>query len=166
MNAGTMFEWEGAAVEEAARLVADRDPRQYRIGMLTVGPWPDGPACALQWFVRHTELAQFLLRVEPRRAGLTGADFIAFKTNALPTVTAMEVTGLSEDLRQLFNAVSGPHFGVHWWGTLESLKAGETEWARSVLAKLDAEAPLANTRTGELLELLRRDYPSPKPVRP
>lgn len=165
MNAGTMFEWEGAAVDEACRLVAGRDPRKYRIGLLTAGPWPDGPACALQWFVRHTELAQFLLRVEPRRAGLHGADFIAFKTATMPVVTAMEVAGLNEDLREQFNALSAPQFGVRWWGSLESLKAGETSWARSVLSKLDAAAPLPNARTPELLDLLQRDYPPPEPLK-
>ncbi|MCK8515754.1 hypothetical protein M0534_05355 [Methylonatrum kenyense] len=162
MAIGTMFEWEGAAVDEACRIVSGRDPRHYRIGLLTVGPWPDGPACALQWFVRHTELAQFLLRVEPRRAGLRGADFIGFKTAAMPVITAMEVAGLNEDLRQQFNEISAPGFGVHWWGSLESLKSGETAWPRAVLAKLQATAPLPNARTPELLELLRRDYPPPQ----
>ena len=165
MNVGTMFEWEGAAVDEACRIVADRDPRKHRIGLLTVGPWPDGPAWALQWFVRHTELAQFLLRVEPRRAGLLGADFIAFKTATMPVITAMEVAGLNEDLRQQFNALSAPHFGVHWWGSLESLKAGETAWARSVLAQLETTAPLPNSRTPELLDLLQRDYPPPTTIK-
>lgn len=161
-----MFPWEGKDVATASALVATRDPREYRVGLLTTGPWPDGSTHALYWFVRHPEMAQFLLRVEPRYRGLQGAAFIDFKTRAQDLVTALEVTGPSEDLRQQLNAEAQPRFGVRWWGTLESLKAGDGDWPRQVLERLTGGKPLENRRTEELVRYLQREYPAAGPSAP
>jgi len=174
-----MFSWEGQEVITASAEVALRDPRKYRIGLLTTGPWPPaGPAqphesgveqkrhgqSALHWFGRHPELAQFLMRVEPRRWGMEMGELIAFKARIHSLITAMEVTGLNEDLRAAFNEMAAPLFGIRWWGSLETLKQGQGDWPQEVLLRYaglprdHAPVTLENREIPGLISFLQRDY--------
>lgn len=162
-----MYSWEGQDVATACATVAERDPRRYRIAMLTRSPWQDGTDFALYWFGRPQELAQFLMRVEPRRWGVEMGDLIAFKAQVQEVITTIEVTGIDEHLRELFNGLSAPVFGVHWWGTLEALKTGHGEWPREVLCRFSGlsagedPAPLENREVPSLIRFLQQEYPPP-----
>ncbi|MEX0732908.1 MAG: hypothetical protein WED00_06005 [Aquisalimonadaceae bacterium] len=163
-----MFNWEGQDAASACAAIAERDPRRYRIGMLTTGPWPAGPDCALQWFGHHSELAQFLLRVEPRRWGINTGELIAFKARVQDVITTVDVAGITEQQRCRFNDLSAPAFGVRWWGTLEALKQGRGAWPRELLRGFDdlpanAEvAALDNHRVADLIQFLQSQYPGPR----
>lgn len=160
-----MFSWEGQDVATACATVAGRDPRRYRIAMVTEAPWPEGSACSLYWFARPQELAQFLMRVEPRRRGVEMGELIAFKARVQDVITAVEVTGINEQLRTAFNGLSAPVFGVRWWGMLEAIKAGQGEWPQTVLRRFgnlpaDAEqGSLDNRQVPELIRFLQQHYP-------
>ncbi len=160
-----MFDWEGRDIVDASRLIAKRDPRRYRTGLLTAGARPEGSACALQWFRGHPEMAQFLMRVEPRRWGLEMSELIAFKARVQDVITAVDVTGPDESLRSLFNELATPHFAVRWWGTLDDLKAGRGDWPRTLLARFQdlspgtEPKPLDNRQVADLIEFLKTEYP-------
>lgn len=167
-----MFSWEGEDVVDACTDVAARDPRTYRIGMLTMAPWPDGSTFALHWFGRHPEMAQFLMRVEPRRWGVEMGELIAFKARVQGVVTAIDVTGPSEEHRHAFNELAAPHFGIAWWGSLEALKEGRGHWPENLLRKYrgsspdTAPEPLANQETAEFIRFLQREFPPQAPEDP
>lgn len=163
-----MYSWEGQDLADACKTVWERDPRRYRLGLLTHGPRPDGEAYSLSWFGHHAELAQFLMRVEPRRWGVVTGDLIAFKATIQDTITAIEVNGLTESLRSRFNALCEPAFNVLWWGGLEDLKTGSGPWPHELRRRFQGAPtgysashpePLENPRVPDFIRFLHETYP-------
>ena len=159
-----MFEWEGETIEAVTRLMARRDPKRYRLGMLTAGPWPpEEDTGVMQWFANRSELSQFLPRVEPRRWGADGLSYIELRDALQECAVPLQVSGPTEALRERVNACAAPEFGIRWWGTLDELREGRSTWARELFSALADPPPqdhaLPPRRVSELLALVARRYP-------
>ncbi|SEO56270.1 hypothetical protein [Aquisalimonas asiatica] len=154
-----MFPWEGKELAEIDALMAARDPRRYRLALVT--DTADGDATVMVWFSGRSEMGHYLARVEPRRRGLDGLDYIRLRDALQETLAGLEIRGTSNDLREAVNLCADPLFRIRWWGTLESLRQGDTSWAREQLAALQPAAtpPLHARRTSELLQHLQRYAP-------
>ena len=150
-----MFPWEGEDIDAIEALMATRDPRRYRLGLVTRNLETGQHSCA--WFSGRSELGHYLARVEPRRHGLEGLDYIRVRDRLQDTLAALEIRGTDPRLRASVNGLTEPVFRVAWWGTLESLRQGEDDWSRDLLSALDPSAspPLPPKRTEELIGALR-----------
>ncbi|MFV8833658.1 hypothetical protein [Aquisalimonas sp.] len=154
-----MFPWEGKDIAEIDALMAARDPRRYRLGLVTDS---GGDASTVMvWFSGRSEMGHYLARVEPRRRGLDGLDYIRLRDVLQDALAGLEIRGTSAELRDAVNACAAPVFQVRWWGTLETLRQGDAPWTRARLAELQPAAapPLPARRTAELLEQLQRYAP-------
>lgn len=151
-----MFPWEGKDIDAIEALMATRDPRRYRVGLVTRNLESGRYSCA--WFSGRSELGHYLARVEPRRQGLEGLDYIHVRDSLQNTLAALEIRGPDARLRDSVNALAEPVFQVAWWGPLESLRQGEDDWSRHLLSTLDPDLtpPLPAKRTEELVAALYR----------
>lgn len=154
-----MFPWEGKELAEIDALMAARDPRRYRLGLVT--ETPSDNSTVMVWFSGRSELGHYLARVEPRRRGLEGLEYIRLRDPLQELLTGLEIRGTTTELRDAVNACANPVFRIRWWGTLEALREGEDPWAQAELSELRPAAtpPLPARRTAELLERLRRYAP-------
>lgn len=149
-----MFPWEGQALPAIDAMMRERDPRRYRLALLTTTA--DGDSAVMVWFPGRSELGQYLARVEPRRRGLEGLEYAQLRDTLQARLAALEVRGTTAELRESVNEHTLPVFRIHWWGTLESLRQGGDAWSRSMLRALTppADPPLPARRTVELLDVL------------
>lgn len=156
-----MFPWEGRDIGEIEALMGERDPRRYRLGVLTVSEVSAGPPAAMMWFPGRSEMGQYLARVEPRRHGLEGIEAIELRDALQNVLAGLEIRGPADTLRAAANEASAGVFRVQWWGTLEELREGQDVVGRELLAALSppAQPPLPAKRTEELIELIRARYP-------
>lgn len=151
-----MFPWEGMEIEAIEAMMATRDPRRYRTGLVTRNLESGRHYSA--WFSGRSELGHYLARVEPRRHGIEGLDYVRMRDRLQDTLAALEIRGPDPRLRDAVNALAQPAFQVAWWGPLESLRQGEDTWSRQLLDTLDPAAtpPLPAKRTEELIAALYR----------
>lgn len=156
-----MFPWEGRDIDEIEALMSERDPRRYRLGVLTRSEATPGPPAAIMWFPGRSEMGQYLARVEPRRHGLEGIEAIELRDALQNVLAGLEIRGPADTLRAAANEASAGVFRIQWWGTLEELRQGGDSLGRELLAALSppAEPPLPAKRTEELIELMRARYP-------
>ncbi|WP_435105261.1 hypothetical protein [Arhodomonas sp. AD133] len=146
-----MHGWEGKAFEDIEKLTRRRDPRRYPVGAVT----SDGTREVVQWFRNYPELQQYLVRMEPQRWGLAGADLLALKPELERALTPLAVAGPVPAVRATYNEAVAGYFTLLWWGTLDDLLAGDDDWSARTLAAARAAAFTGEPRRERLLEWLK-----------
>ena len=151
-----MFPWEGMDLVDIDAHFGERDPRRYRLALVTATPGGETPT--VTWFSGRSELGHYLARIEPRRRGLDGLDYIQLRDKLQEALAGLEIRGTTSTFRRHLNTLTQPVFEIRWWGTLDAMRQGEDQWTSALLAALNppAQPPLPARRTHELLDLLRK----------
>jgi hypothetical protein len=143
-----------AAGEEAM----SRDPRMAPFGFFSGGSFALDHVRVFSWFETLTDLAQFLLEVEPEIYAVDGADLAEYRHKVTPVLQRLKTEGFGPALRDEFNAAIEDVFVIQWWGRFEELASAKTEFATQLVEEfLDEEIarPLADDELDEFVEYLQ-----------
>lgn len=122
----------------------ERDPRTAPFGIFTGGSFVLDSARVFMWFDSIPELAEFLLKEQPKVYEYEEEDAATYRAAMTPIVEQLKAEGFSETLRNELNKVAKPAYVVDWWGHFDEVVQARTEFAQDIVSGfLDAEAPRA-----------------------
>ena len=156
------------------KLVAHfRDPLVSQFGYSAVSTG-GCPICQFQWFDSVVDLLDNLIENELAWTVLLDRSRALDELEALKHLAAsIGCHGLTEEYRLSFNVIRGDA-GIQWWGTIDDLLSGRTEFSQNLLRRYrrdeSAGRAVTSAEITEFLKFIRcgRDFfetDSPEPFR-
>lgn len=121
--------------DDAMAIVADRDPRDFRYGYLAFGDAPagiGGGTGVFAWFASHAERLDFWVDKELGEYWLSETprgESDAVKAAIRAAVAEVGGLGAGDAPVSKANAILSGMIELKWWGELDDLLAGSTEFA-------------------------------------
>lgn len=127
-----------------------QDPRTAVVGMNIGGSFVLDSTRVYVWFETIEKMIEYITEVEPKSRELDD-DFIAEQRAKLePLMNQIRESGVTEDLREEVNNIISTDWVIDWWGSLESLTNGETEFALDVVQGFYEEESRTKVETEDL----------------
>lgn len=113
-----------------------RNPLSARVGYHLGDNFGCAP-CAFKWFDSVGELIAHILTVELPLCDYDEDERNYFHGRLDQVLRSADDEGLTEERRDSLNQVDWG-FTMHWWGTLQDLLSGQTEFSREILDSFSA----------------------------
>lgn len=134
------------------------DPREAAFGICTGGSFVLDTVRVFCWFRSRDDLAYFLKEVQPVIYEFEDEDVGPYQAEIKPLLQTISRDELTESLRARLNETVSDIYCVDWWGTLEELQQGKTEFSRQIIGRFrDDEnnvTPIENEEIDDFLEFL------------
>ena len=94
--------------------------------------------CRFKWFDSVSDLTDHILNVDLRLCSYDKDMHDEFRAGLSKALARVEIEGLTEKVREALNSIDWG-FTMHWWGSLQDLLSGHTQFSRETLGSFAIE---------------------------